>query len=402
MFTSLALIKNYGYQSIERLLPQNAKRYYLIGLNLPSDASVFEQMLNVPEERGQTRIFLDNQTFHPKVYLIERRSGNWIAFIGSANTTNGGLIGNVEMSLETEEKHTCAALHDWFENYYQTAGELTPNFVDAWHRTSSRINTRQASNRADFAAVRSHLQIPVNMISNSLHHAGQFFSDEHHHAYENLNWYDYSEAANERRRQVWLQFVELDRRIYPAFSRYDLVELHVHYHKASRISHYQYRRGWSNPEQKSIWLHYGYSKQELNKDFINHPRMQVILHHDKIGIWLVVGTNHGSLPERDFVKRKLTDNFSFAELFFHLVNDLGDSYWVALNGKEEHYLSLFETAEALRTELIQDDPNHYLIFGRTWSLGDPELADPIIAESVLEEFKRLYPLYMLYKSMVAP
>jgi len=396
VYIATALIKDYGYQIIERFLPQNAKRYYLIGLNLPSDASVFEQMLTVPEERGQTRIFLDNQTFHPKVYLIERLCGTWIAFIGSANTTNGGLIGNVEMSLQTEERETCAALHDWFENHYRKGGELTPNFVDAWRRTTSRINTRQATNRSDITAIRSHLVVPVNVDPKPSCNAGQFFKGDHYLAYDKVNWYDYSGAANKRRKQVWLQLAELDSRIYDAFSIYGLDNLYPHYHKASRISHYQYRRGFSNSEQKSIWLHYGYPQKKLNKDFNNHPRMQVILQHDSIGIWLVVGINNGSQIERERFKKELTTNLAFASLVFRLMADLGDSYWLAINGKEEKYLNSYPTAEALRVQLIQDDSTHYLIVGRTWSLNAPELADPIIAESVLEEFKRLYPLYMLY------
>jgi HKD family nuclease len=398
VYIATALIKNYGYQFIEQWLPDTAKRYYLIGLNLPSDAAVFEQMLHVPATRGHTRIFADAQTFHPKVYLIERRSGQWIAFIGSANTTNGGLTGNVEMSVATEDQEACIALRKWFTHLSENAGELTPEFITAWKRSTSRIRQRQSANAADLVDALSLLKKTVTVNHTPTPGIGQFFRAEDYEAFTEKYWKDPSAPADALRRKVWFRLAELDRRIYAQFAPYGLGELATHYWKQNRISHYQHRQGFNNPNLKSIWLHYGYPNRSAQKDFTAHPRMQVILHHNDVGIWLVVGTENSSVTERRRFKENLLQQPSFADLVYRVATDLGGAYWLGINGKRPVQLSQFETTEKLTEALLSEETQHYLIIGRTYAPDDPGLSDALIAETVLLEFQRLYPLYLLYKN----
>lgn len=399
VYIATALIKNYGYKFIEKQLPIDAKRYYLIGLNLPSDAEVFEKMLGVPLEKGHTRIFLEQQTFHPKTYLIQRIDGSWIAFIGSANTTNGGLIGNVEMSIATEDQHTCKNLLDWFTDLSKNAGELTPEFIKEWKRTTSRIRQRQSANSADVLDARTLLKRTNQHTDHPIiYPEDQFFDANHFQAFSEPFWLDESSKADQERRRVWFRLAELDSKIYPKFSDYGLKELNTHYWKQSRISHYQHRKGFNNTYLKSIWLHYGYPDRNIQKDFVEHPRMQVILHHNNIGIWLVVGTPNSSLLERQRFKKNLTENYAFAELVYQVSTNIGGIYFVAMNGKPPMRLSMFDNAEKLAKALASEETHEYLIFGREYLPSNPDLSEANITDTVLLEFQRLHPLYLLYRN----
>ncbi|BAU53395.1 phospholipase D family protein [Mucilaginibacter gotjawali] len=398
VYIATALIKNYGYRFIEQRLPAAAKRYYLIGLNLPSDVGVFEQMLQVPESRGYTRIFTGRQTFHPKVYLIERLSGKWIAFIGSANTTNGGLQANVEMSIALEDQTICLALYDWFMSFLPNTGVLTAEFVKAWQRSVLRIKSRQATNNADLAEARSLLKQEMIIPSVITPSALQFFSGSDYVAFSDIYWTDESGAADALRRKVWFRMADLDARIYTQFPQYALTELGSHYWKASRISHYQHRKGFNNTYLKSIWLHYGYPNRFVQKDFTKHPRMQVILHQHDVGIWLVIGVENSSLEERRRFKENLRNNPIFADLVYRVMMDLGGAYWLGINGKSPVHLDHFDMEEKLTKALLSEEVHDYMIIGRNYQPDDPSLSDINIAETVLLEFQRLYPLYLLFKN----
>lgn len=399
VYIATALIKNYGYKFIYQRLPDDAKCYYLIGLNLPSDAEVFERMLNVPLEKGYTRIFVEDQTFHPKVYLIERICGNWIAFIGSANTTNGGLIGNVEMSIATEDQATCINLLNWFTDLSTNACELTPEFVREWRRTTSRIRQRQSANSADVIDVRSLLKSKSEITTHQIKISeGQFFKTNHYEAFSEPFWTDKSLKANAERKKVWLRLAELDSRIYPLFDGYQFKELSSHYWKQSRISHYQHRKGFNNTYLRSIWLHYGYPDRAIQKDFVKHPRMQVILHQNNLGIWLVLGTPNSSIRERERFKKNLVEHPTFADLVYQVIANIGGIYSIRMNGKPPIHLSKFDSADKLAKALLSEELHQYLIFGREYHPDSPDLSDANIAETILMEFQRLHPLYLLYKN----
>jgi hypothetical protein len=395
VYIATALVKRAGYQTIEKLLHCNCKRYYLIGTSLPSDASVFQAMLETSETRGKTKVYLGNYTFHPKMYLVELASGDFTAFIGSANTTYGGLNTNVEMSIQTNDQHLCIELYDWFQNLFVNAGELTGTFVDAWRKRMQQINKRQAATRSDMDGLKQYLTIPHKTIKANL---PQFFRHIDYQAYQESNWMNYSNAVNLERKSVWERFKQLDRIIYNKFNNYGLTELFAHYHPASRVSHYQYRKGYTNPRQRSMWLHYGYGRSDFPKgdNFGNHPRIQIILHHDDVGIWLVAGVNNGSRKERDGFRKNLLLTPFFDELVYNLVNELGESYWLSVNSKLRGVGS-FTDVDSLKQYLLKDDNSDYLIFGRTFKPNDESLAESVISETILNEFQRLYDLYLLFR-----
>ena len=59
------------------------------------------------------RIAETNGLFHPKLLLFHRRNGI-VAWIGSANFTHGGLEGNEELVLETDDSNAVKEMGEWF------------------------------------------------------------------------------------------------------------------------------------------------------------------------------------------------------------------------------------------------------------------------------------------------
>lgn len=396
VYIATALLKEYGYRFLCRAVPDNCKMHFIVGIDLPSDLSVFKQIYAASPERVECLIYTGRETYHPKVYIIEQMDGFWVAFIGSANTTAGGLMNNIEYSFKIQGQEECLGIFEWFKTLRPRTSKITEAFLGKYQQTANSINKRQSSNKADSASIRELLrekspQLPV------IAGTGQFFTSVHYDAYHANNKTDYTPAADQRRYEVRRKFKILHELIYPQFKAFGLIELYAHSHAPSRISHYQYRRGFNNHELKSMWLHYGYSKNEYADDYFgNHPRLQIILHHGDIGIWLVIGKDHGSRNERKRLKNRLENDPYFVDLLLSAIKDIGGVYWIDLHPRNP-YIADIENGKALKELLLTDEPQKYLIIGRTFSPDDPAISSATIAETVLVEFQRLYPVYLLLK-----
>ena len=79
---------------------------------------------------GELRLAPDGPLFHPKVYIFRGKEDS-IAWIGSANFTQGGFGGNVEAVFETKRWESVS---EWFENQWNECGELPANAI-AKHRS---------------------------------------------------------------------------------------------------------------------------------------------------------------------------------------------------------------------------------------------------------------------------
>ena len=84
---------------------------------------------------GKLRLVLHRgPLFHPKVYIF-RGEEDSIAWIGSANFTNGGFGENVEAVFETKQWESVS---EWFENQWEECGELSANAIEEY-RTRRRL-----------------------------------------------------------------------------------------------------------------------------------------------------------------------------------------------------------------------------------------------------------------------
>ncbi|KAB1066131.1 restriction endonuclease PLD domain-containing protein [Salibacter halophilus] len=394
VYVASALIKKGAFSFIEGLLPEDCYRKYLIGVHLPTDPVILNQFLMAHNYRVG-RVVLGSTIFHPKVYIL-KIDQKLVAFIGSANTTDGGLEKNVEVSARVDDQNQCNLLVDWFQEVYSTSKPITTQFVEDYKKFFDRSKQRAYREKADLNDFLSKEPLTTNTQVDD----NQFFKQEHFDAYQSIYWNDYGDKANEQRKKVKEKFKQLHYSIVDRFNEFHLHDLHPHYHPQNIVSSHIYRKNFTNKDLASMWLHYGFSKDELQGgSFLNHPRIQIILRPNKIGIWLVVGKDKkGGIAERVRFK-KLMQEKEFRELFYMKLNELNDDYWIQpsdLSGGK-YLIGNINSSSQLYKITRDDDYKKYFVIGRDYDPNNLSFSEENITDKVLTEFSNLYPLYLVFK-----
>lgn len=394
IWIATAMISNNGWNFIQNSISKNTDQHFLIGIDLATDPNVFEVLLD--NLNINARIYQTNFTFHPKVYLIQKTDNSFTAFIGSSNTTNWGLEKNVEMNFQVDNQDECIKLLNWFNKLYIDGYIITEYFVSDY---------KSKFNKASFQ--KKVIQQDIDKISKELSKDdGQFFSRNHHQIFEKKYHRLESTELKKLRKEVSGKFKELHKVIYPQFKDYGLNDLHCHHSSRSIVSR-DYFNQFSGKIINAIWLHYGKSLKQLdelkNKDksinkphsFINNIRIQVIVHEKSIGIWLVLGRNGGSFKDREYFKNSL-NNKNELNMFYKTAENIKDSYWIDNGIKSVKVKNLLDAVE-LKQLVQQSNINDYFIIGREIDFLDEKLSEKNISNTILTEFKKLYPLYELMK-----
>ena len=109
--------------------------------------------------------------------------------------------------------------------------------------------------------------------------------------------------------------------IYPQFGNYGLADLHCHHNSREIVSRHFFNP-FSGNYINAMWLHYGKSYEQLQaydeideKSFINNIRMQVIIHEDSLGIWLVLGKDWGSKKDREHFREQMRNSIILKNFF---------------------------------------------------------------------------------------
>jgi HKD family nuclease len=396
IYIASALISYSGYQFISDNLSNTCRRHYIVGIHLPTNPIVLEKLLQ-SESTGnvQARVFNKKRTYHPKVYIIKTADNTLCAFIGSANTTEGGFCNNIEMTTRVDNPEHCRSLLSWFSELYAQSAPITTSLIENYKKVFKKLRSRAASDRSDIDQLLNDFsprEAPANP-----DFTNQFFQEPHFNAYRENLWSNYSSEANAERKLVKDKLMEIHEAIYPRFDEFGMTDLSCHYHRQN-ITSLHYYNSRNNSTLDAMWLHYGYSKQELlSTSFLDHPRIQIILREDHIGIWLVVGKDYGSHVERLRLKNLLEQSPAFVQLLYTETLNLGGSYSIDID-KNSLRVSEIESIETLRHFLDRDSPENYFIFGRKYNPDHPSLSKDVIFETILLEFQRLYPLYRLIQA----
>lgn len=398
-YIASALIKHSGFRFIEDNMPEGCSREYVVGIHLPTDPQVLQELMTLSQREDlKARVYSSKKTYHPKVYII-RVNDKLSAFIGSANTTDGGLSNNVEMSIRIDDQKECNLLLDWFHTIYSEASIIDTEFIEKYTKFYNRNRKRNAGYRSDLNTL---FKKDKTFNLQSFIDNDQFFKREHFEAYQKAFWNDYGDQANERRRMVKERFLQLHRAIENRFEEFGLTELNRHYHTQNIVSSHVYRKNFTSKSLASMWLHYGFSKPELKGvSFLNRPRIQVILRPDHIGIWLVVGKNKGGgRQERLRFKQQMAESKAFRNMFYLHLKEL-DSYWIQPSSSVEEGKTVniidIKSASHLHSITQKDTLKDYFIIGREYEPNDIAVSDTNIVEEVLTEFSKLYPLYLTLK-----
>jgi len=383
-----AMISSNGWRFLKKNIPDTASQFYLIGIDLSTTPSVFEELLTKPEIGA--RVYETDYIYHPKVYIIENKYGKLTAFIGSSNTTTWGLEKNVEMNFQIHDQVECKKLVKWFNSLYKDGYLITQDFVNNYKTKYAKCSTRVTKN----------ITASNDLKNDITKDKGQFFSHNHHAVFAKKYHYIQNEELLNIRRSVKNRFIELHESIYPKFSKYGIRDLHCHHQKRERVSRH-YFNPFSGYYVNAIWLHYGKSKIHLHlyrdKSFINHARIQVIIHEDSVGVWLVLGRDGGSKIDREFFRNEMLKT-SIQNNFLNTLKKLNDTYWIEFDGYSKRiWVKDIKSVKQLHEITSKENIDNYFIIGCDIDWLDSSLSVNNISKTVIEEISKLYPLYKLMR-----
>lgn len=393
LWVATAMISKAGWNFIQNSLPKLSTQHYLIGIDLATDPGVFEDIFK--QQEINARVYETNFTFHPKVYLIRKADDTLTAFVGSSNTTTWGLEKNIEMNFQINDQLECQKLLTWFNTLYPNGYLITEKFISNYKLRFKRISPqiKQIQEEA------SELKLSLTQDD------GQYFSsNEHEIFYEKYHRVNSDDLKNIRR-TIREKLLKLHNNIYPKFPKYGLTDIHGHHNASETVSRHFFNR-FSGNYINAMWLHYGKSKKQLaayaSKDksinkpesFINNIRLQVIVREDFVGFWLVLGKNLGSIKDREHFRKQIA-NPKVLNDFFNAFKMLEDEYWISVPNAP--VISMIKTPDQLVEQLEKETINDYFIIGKNINLFDNRLSVTNLPETVLNEFRKLYPLYEIMR-----
>ncbi|HRG19116.1 MAG TPA: phospholipase D-like domain-containing protein [Flavobacterium lutivivi] len=392
-WVATAMISNNGWSFIQKNISKNTIQHFLIGIDLATDPMVFDALLN--NLNINARVYQTNFTFHPKVYIFQKLDNSYVAYIGSSNTTNWGLEKNVEMNFQVNDQDECRKLIKWFNELYNKGYIITKDFINDYKSKFIKASFQKKV-----------IQQDIEKISNELSKdEGQFFSRNHHKIFEEKYHRIENSELKKLRKEVRDKFKALHKSIYSKFSEYEFNDLYPHHNKSDIVSKYYFNQ-FSGYIVNAMWLHYGKSHihlqqyknldKSINKpySFINNIRIQVIIHKNSIGIWLVLGRNNGSYNDRKYFREQMKDE-NFRKIFFEAFKNLGNDYW--MNVKNMPPIKDIKTPEQLHSFTQKENIDDYFIIGCDIDWLDKRLSTENISNTILTEFQKLYPLYELMK-----
>lgn len=211
IWVAVGLLNEVGLNFILKAIPKTCKRNFIVGVNLPTEPKALSTLFSLKVKEKITASILTNDFFHPKVY-IAKTGRNLIAYVGSANCTNGGLKDNIEMSIQTEDKEICSNLISWFEKtLLPNARPLTSDFIKDYKpiydnrmkRKSQDIKEMSDFKRKDKRKLQAEIEYSANLISELK---------------KQRRASNYDEIRRGRQRQIKELRADLD---YPRFTNFD-------------------------------------------------------------------------------------------------------------------------------------------------------------------------------------
>jgi HKD family nuclease len=409
IWIAVALINEGGYQKIQAVL-RDTKQHYLIGVDLPTAPSVLYQIKeHLRPGSFEARLAKYREVFHPKVY-IAKKAGRLQAIVGSANLTEAGLRGNHEICYMVTDQEQCRELIQWFQGFYNRAYPLTPENIAEYDRHYNPDDQGSSSGSGTGRPLNFTRPSEDELFFDNLDLSGYFFGKEDYLAFRQNLQPDKRAPANRERKAVWDKFRDLHRIIFPQFQTYGIGALDHHRRDENIVSHYSHADGYTSQYLNAMWLSYGKNRDEISEyqslftplgnqgnherdrqSFINHARLQVRIEVHSLGIWILFAKNNGS----DFDRGHFRDQMNipqYRQSFLESLRALPEPYWIRVNNVR-HPVSFFVNSDQLLDFTRADRPEEYFTIGRDYEITDRALLQTQLAITVLEEFRRLFPLY---------
>lgn len=396
-YIATAAISEEGFNYIfgPNRLPKEAKCEIVTGLHLPSPPSLLRRVLNEFPKTIDLRIYHEN-FFHPKVYLFELKDGQKVGFVGSGNFSHGGFSGHEELFIQIDSPAEFDALKEWFDSYFLKSEPISEPFVQKYDLFYSSFKKREEDDDNDLRDFRSIVKGEFNW--NVVDFTDQFFSRDDYFAFEPTKARLDNPEIKEERLGVKRKLLDLHEELRSKIPR--SWNIHEHYETEHVISSLD-PNNHDNFRLRSMWLAYGRYKDELKRyGWESTPlyfmRLQVIISHEFVGVWLMPGKAGGSKVDREFFKDQMRTS-SFRDNYFRQLKALGSDYFINIGG-ETKPVSIFNDAAALWNYTKTDDWRvSYFTIGRNFKPGLPDLKTKNIVSTVLTEFAKLHTIYRLMK-----
>lgn len=129
-------------------IPNKKLVHAIVGIDLPTDPDALELL---HESGCDLSVYKHNKiTYHPKVYVVKKRNGQYASLIGSANATRQGFDSNVELSVFNNNPDFCKSVQNWIERIdKKSLIQVNPAFLEKYkevykERQQDRVNLRQS------------------------------------------------------------------------------------------------------------------------------------------------------------------------------------------------------------------------------------------------------------------
>ncbi len=392
-----ALVTEWAFELFQRNIPQGAKQHYLFGVHIVSSPNAWEKVFNCAVNNSNISVRIYSRSFfHPKLYIF-LTDGKYVAFVGSGNFSEGGFAKNEELFIKTGDQDLCIALIEWFTCHYDNGHDITVAFIESCKNIFRSKTFGESESNRELTLLIDRLNNNFNL--DNIDFSGQFFGKIHHEAFSPEKISLDNPVVKIERDRVRIRMFDLHDLIIEELP--DEWNIHHHYETEHIVSSSDPN---NQPEQKisGIWIAYGRDKDELKRYSqeatpLYYMRLQVIIHYDSVGIWLMPGKKDGSVEDRQYFASRIKNEETYRNSFFELLSNLGTEFFIEVAGIVR-YVSEFKDADELASFVLEDNWRHYyFIIGRNYPLGAPELLSTNIENTVISNFSLLRPLYRLMK-----
>jgi HKD family nuclease len=397
IWVAVAMVSDSGYKFIQDNINKVAKQNYLIGIGLPTSPKVLRELYTV-NKNGifDSKIYhKEGVLFHPKVYII-KTNNKYIAYIGSGNCTDGGFDKNIEVSIKTDDQKVCSDLINWFTIQFKLSKTISEDFLVSYQNIFDSRIERMKNDRKEIKSLFPNIVETLNL--DDIDFKNQFFKKEDFLSFEKSKQSNHSQSADEERKKVKNKLFKLHDNIIQKIKSEDW-NLSEHYESENIVSS-AVHTSFTAKEIDGIWLHYGRSKKEIKaygegETPLNYMRLQVIVTENSVGIWNCVGKSNGGRIDRDNLREKLRNDVHKQNLF-RMINELPDDYYFNVNNTIKP-VRAFETEEQLINYILEDNCNHYFILGIDYKPDNINISEKHIVNTIMDNFKLLYPTYEFIK-----
>jgi HKD family nuclease len=390
VYIAVGLITDEKFDFFIRNLPEESNAYIITGIHLPTSPSVLKKIRAAEGVFGKV---YTKKFFHPKLYLFKLED-NWLAYVGSGNFTNGGWHENEELFFKITDEVTCGDLKAKFDSWFDEAIDISDKFLEIYEQTFNSNQPKQKEQKANISQMLDFLNHRFNI--NNIDFTGQFFQKQHHLAFEPGKTHLETNEILVERGNVRTRLYDLNKLLVTQIP--ENWDIHPHYENEHIVAHIE-NNFHHDYNVKALWVAYGRNKEELKKygDWatpLQFMRMQVIIHYNDIGIWLMPGKQGAGQIDREYFAQQMND-LAYRTNFFNLLQDLGEDYWIEIAGVR-CVVTAFDTVDSLWTFTKTDRwRDYYFIIGKDYPLGSEPTKENNIIQNVIGTFHKYLPIYNL-------